>query len=157
MMMDKEINCFITSRKEQENAKKALISYLKNLSFLHHVSHAHEEIPRSRLLSQPRSKSLCLEQNFICLHTFNRGPQPFEQNKQHRYTQQNVELVTFYCSIFIRKPESLYICILNTCSFFPIRCISVQDFSEIMTPFELYIPSFENTFSFRIGSCFKIL
>ena len=76
---------------------------------LPHVSHGHEGIPRCRLLSQPGSKPLCLERNFISVLTFNRGLQACEQDKQNRYTQRNVELVTFYCSIFTRKPENTYI------------------------------------------------
>lgn len=70
--MDKEINRFISGWREQKKKKKrrkALISYLKNLSFLRHVSHMYEGIPRSRLLSKPRSKPKFLERNFISVHT----------------------------------------------------------------------------------------
>lgn len=48
MMMDKEINLLMTSWKEQKTWLKALIFYLKNLSFLCHVRD--EGIPRSRSL-----------------------------------------------------------------------------------------------------------
>ena len=92
--MDKEINRFITSWKEEKNRDK-------NLSFLRHVSNAHEGILRSRFLSQPRPKPLCPELKFISVYTFNKGLQACEQDKQNRSTQQNVEpetLLFYFCT-----------------------------------------------------------